>query len=102
MAPLSRGALLAAVMLAAVMLAALGAAQARPAGRRPAGAVSTDSDRVLTRMAAQDSLALWPAWRQRRPLASYLPPATRERVAAPPFTGWGYGPTIPGAGPAFE
>lgn len=97
MAPIPRGALVAVAMLAAV-----GAAQARPAGRRHPGAVSSDTDRVLTRMAARDSLTLWPAWRQRRPLASYLPPATRERVSAPPFTGWGYGSTIPGAWPSFQ
>lgn len=79
------------------MLAALGAAQARPAG-----GVSQDSDRVLMRMAAQDSRTLWPAWRHGRPRSSVFPPATRERVAAPPFTGWGYGTTIPGAWPSFQ
>lgn len=97
MTPLPRCAL-----VAAAMLAAAGAAQARPAARRHPGAVSTDTDRVLTRMAVQDRLTLWPAWQQRRPLASHFPPATRERVAAPPFTGWGYGSTIPGAWPSFQ
>lgn len=96
MAPLSRRA----VALAAAILAASGAVQARPA--RHHHATATDTDRVLTRMAAKDRLTLWPAWEERRPLASHFAPATRERVAAPPFTGWGYGGTIPGAMPSFE
>ncbi|MCJ2012591.1 hypothetical protein [Methylobacterium sp. J-076] len=88
--------------LAAALVAAVGAAQARPSPRHRPGAVSTDSDRVLTRMAARDAETLWPAWRHRRSLAATLPPATREEVAAPPFTGWGYGASIPGAWPSFR
>lgn len=98
MAPPSRRA----VVLAAAILAAPGAVQARPARHHHAGAAATDTDRVLTRMAAKDRLTLWPAWEERRPFASHFAPATRERVAAPPYTGWGYGGTIPGAWPSFE
>jgi len=35
------------------------------------------------------------------PLARMLPPSARERVAAPPLTGWGYGGTVPDAAPGF-
>ncbi len=56
-------------------------------------------------MAARDRLRDWQgwqeSWQQARPLARIFAPATRERVAAPPFTGWGYGGTIPGAPPGF-
>jgi hypothetical protein len=53
-------------------------------------------------MAAQNRLNLWPAWEEERPLASRFSPVTKERVAAPPLTGWGYGSTIPGAWPDFR
>jgi hypothetical protein len=87
--------------LAAALLIVSGAAEARPRHARGHGAASTDSARVLARMAARDRLVLWPAWEERQPLARRLAPATREQVAAPPFTGWGYGATIPGASPGF-
>jgi hypothetical protein len=89
------------LVAAALGLAAAGPAAARPAHHRHPAGSSTDSERTLARMAVRDRLALWPAWEEKRPLASHLPPATRERVAAPPFTGWGYGATIPGAWPGF-
>ncbi|MCJ2085105.1 hypothetical protein MKK88_03740 [Methylobacterium sp. E-005] len=78
-------------------------AEARP-HRRPLGH-ATDTDRTIARMAARDRLRDWQrwqdSWQQPRPLARIFAPATRERVAAPPFTGWGYGGTIPGAAPGF-
>lgn len=89
------------LLLAAALCAACGAAMARPAHHRH-GNPSTDPERTLARMAARDRLDLWPAWEEERPLASRFSPATRERVAAPPFTGWGYGATIPGAWPGFR
>lgn len=52
---------------------------------------------TLVRMAERDRLRGWRSWQRPRPRAGILPPATRERVAAPPFTGWGYGGTIPRA-----
>jgi hypothetical protein len=75
-------------------------AEARPHHRHPLGH-ATDTDRTIARMAARDRLRDWRAWQQPRPLARIFAPATRERVAAPPFTGWGYGGTIPGAPPGF-
>lgn len=96
---------LAILTLTAAMLAS-GPAGARPHPDRHPGpaarpASGSDMDRTLARMAARDRLRDWRAWRETRPLALVLAPATRERVAAPPFTGWGYGGTIPGAGPGF-
>ena len=75
------------------------AAEARLHRRPPGHAM--DTDRTLARMAARDRLRDWRAWQETRPLAQIFAPATRERVAAPPFTGWGYGGTIPGALPGF-
>ncbi len=86
---------------AALVLIAVSAAEARPRHAHRHGAVSADSERVLARMAARDRLTLWPAWKERQPLDRRFAPATREQVAAPPFTGWGYGGTIPGAWPGF-
>lgn len=78
-------------------------AEARPHRHHPRHA--TDTDRTIARMAARDRLRDWQgwqeSWQQPRPLARIFAPATRERVAAPPFTGWGYGGTIPGAPPGF-
>jgi hypothetical protein len=74
-------------------------AEARP-HRRPPGH-ATDTGRTLARMAARDRFRDWQAWQQPRPLDRIFAPATRERVSAPPFTGWGYGGTIPGALPGF-
>lgn len=74
-------------------------AEARGAGTIRRGAAS-DPDRTLTRMAARDR-ARWGRWEHARPLPSTVPPLTRERVAAPPLTGWGYGGTVPGALPGF-
>ena len=67
-------------------------------GRGPARV--SDTDRTLARMAERDR-ARWGRWEASRPLQSYLPPLTRERVAAPPLTGWGYGGTVSGALPGF-
>ncbi len=89
-----------ALLAALLLLAAAGPAAARPRHHRHAGP-ATDSERTLARMALRDRADLWPAWEEERPLASRFAPATRERVAAPPFTGWGYGGTIPGAWPGF-
>lgn len=76
-------------------------AVARPHHRRPLGH-ATDTDRTIARMAARDrQRGDWRVWQEPRPLARTIAPATRERVAAPPFTGWGYGGTIPGAWPGF-
>lgn len=88
-------------LAAALVLVAGGTAEARPRHGHRHGAVSADSERVLARTAARDRLTLWPAWEERQPLARRFSPATREQVAAPPFTGWGYGATIPGAWPGF-
>ena len=84
-------------LAAGLLLATMGPGQARSLHRH--GATATDSERTLARMALRDRHALWPAWEEERPLR--FPPATRELVAAPPFTGWGYGATIPGAWPSF-
>ena len=75
--------------------------QARPHQARPHPRPASDMDATLARMAERDRLAGWRDWQARRPLVRALPPVTRERVAAPPFTGWGYGGTIPGARPGF-
>ena len=108
----------AALLLPAVILLAGVPAEARPQSGRAARATSegagSDLDRTLARRAARDRLETGGIWRARSsgpapgpeqtwrpPGASPVPPATRERVAAPPFTGWGYGGTIPGAGPGF-
>ena len=97
------------LILTALMLAS-GPAGAHPhpgrhhgrhPGRHPGSAAGSDMDRTLARMAAHDRLRGWRAWQEARPLALVFAPATRERVAAPPFTGWGYGGTIPGARPGF-
>jgi hypothetical protein len=88
------------LLLAACVCVACGPATARPAHPRHGAAL--DSERTLAHMADRDSRDLWPDWEERRPLASRFGPATRERVAAPPFTGWGYGATIPGAWPGFR
>lgn len=96
----SRFLLLPILLPAILALPAAGPAQARPAHHRH-GAPGSDPDRTLARMAAHDRLASWPAWEEDPPAARRLPPATREQLPAPPFTGWGYGATIPGAGPGF-
>lgn len=62
---------------------------------------ASDMDLTLRRMANADRVRGWRDWDEHRPLTSYLPPATKQRVSAPPFTGWGYGGTIPGAWPGF-
>ena len=61
----------------------------------------SDMDRTLRIRAEEIRAERWTNWEQHRPLSSYFPPVTRERVAAPPFTGYGYGGTIPGAWPGF-
>ena len=93
----------AALLLPAALLAAC-PARAQPGLERPRPGqhhprASADMDRTLARMAE----AARRDWRVRHapPLPPPLAPATRERVAAPPFTGWGYGGTIPGVGPGF-
>ncbi|MGH1573697.1 hypothetical protein ACRAWG_27420 [Methylobacterium sp. P31] len=91
------------VLILLLMPAAL-PAEARPHPGRPHRTVSgtaSDMDRTLAGMAARDRLRDWRVWEAPRPLAQVFAPATRERVAAPPFTGWGYGGTIPGARPGF-
>ncbi|GJD33163.1 hypothetical protein [Methylobacterium aerolatum] len=88
------------LLAAALLVTAACPAEARPRHPRHAG-TATDSERGLARMALRDRSALWPAWEDGRPPESRLAPATRERVAAPPFTGWGYGGTVPGAWPGF-
>ncbi|MDP4005543.1 hypothetical protein [Methylobacterium sp. NEAU K] len=89
-------------LLPAALLLAGAPAEARPhPGRHHHRTAQSDMDRTLARMAAGDRLLIWRAGPVRRPLALSVPPATRERVAAPPFTGWGYGGTIPGASPGF-
>jgi hypothetical protein len=94
------------LLLTAAMLAS-GPAGARPhPGRHPGPASGSDMDRTLARMAARDRLRGWQEGRQESRQERWLrapvfAPATRERVAAPPFTGWGYGGTIPGASPGF-
>ncbi|MDP4022944.1 hypothetical protein Q8W71_09945 [Methylobacterium sp. NEAU 140] len=99
-APVRAGAALGyAAGLAAGLATVLAAAPAEARPRR--GPAQADSDRVLARMAAHDRLVLWPAWAFARPAVSDLPPATRERLPAPPLTGWGYGGTVPGARPGF-
>lgn len=65
------------------------------------GSRASDMDLTLRRMANADRARGWGDWNEHRPLSSYLPPATKQRVSAPPFTGWGYGGTIPGAWPGF-
>ncbi len=83
-----------------LLLLTLARAEARTLpGRHPRPA--SEMDRTLARMADRDRLRDWRAWQEPRPLARIFAPATRERVAAPPFTGWGYGGTIPGAWPGY-
>ena len=89
---------LAAAVLAGTLLTGT-PAEAR--GHRHRTVDASDIDRTLARMAERDRVRLWPRWEEHRALASYLPPFTRERVAAPPLTGWGYGGTVPGAWPGF-
>lgn len=74
--------------------------QAAPPAGRPHHRAASDMDLTLARMAARDR-PLWRVWQRPRPLARTVAPATRERVAAPPLTGWGYGGTVPGAAPGF-
>ncbi|WCS26813.1 hypothetical protein LOK46_08345 [Methylobacterium sp. NMS14P] len=78
--------------------------QAGPHAGRPHHRAASDTDLTLARMAARDR-PRWRVWQRprplARPLARMLAPATRERVAAPPLTGWGYGGTVPGAAPGF-
>jgi hypothetical protein len=95
------------VTLLSLHLLAAGALPCAPAEARGAGKAhhrrgpaASDTDRTLARMAERDRLR-WGLWEHPRPLPSYLPPLTRERVAAPPLTGWGYGGTVPGALPGF-
>ena len=90
--------ILAALLPAVLLLAA--PAEARRQSGRPHHRALSDMDRTLARRAARDR-PRWRVWQQPRPLARVFAPATRERVAATPFTGWGYGGTIPGAGPGF-
>lgn len=90
------------LILPALMLATAPAEARRDPGRPHHRAASgTDTGRTLARLAARDRHRDWQVWQAPRPLAQYLAPATRERVAAPPFTGWGYGGTIPGAWPGY-
>lgn len=62
---------------------------------------SSDMERTLRRSADADRARGWRDWEEHRPLASYFPPATKQQLSAPPFTGWGYSATIPGAWPGF-
>ncbi|RUP12321.1 MAG: hypothetical protein EKK43_22320 [Methylobacterium sp.] len=95
-APIRAAPILATLLPAALLLAA--PAEARPQAGTPRHRVTSDMDRTLARRAARDR----PDWRVwQRPLVPAFAPATRERVAAPPFTGWGYGGTLPGAWPGF-
>jgi hypothetical protein len=92
------------VLLSVALLPAIPARAGPQAGRahhRTASHPTSDMDRTLARMAARDRSRDWRIWQRPRPLARVFAPATRERVAAPPFTGWGYGGTIPGARPGF-
>ncbi|MDH2312447.1 hypothetical protein [Methylobacterium brachiatum] len=90
-----------AALLPAALLLTPAAAEARPRPREPHHRAAPDMEATLARMAERDRLRGWRSWQRPRPRAGILPPATRERVAAPPFTGWGYGGTIPGARPGF-
>ncbi|SFM03158.1 hypothetical protein [Methylobacterium pseudosasicola] len=92
--------ILATLMPTAVLLA-IAPAEARSLHRKPSHRQMSDMDVTLARRAEGDRLRGWRAWQAPRSFARALPPATRERVAAPPFTGWGYGGTIPGAWPGF-
>ncbi|MCJ2140320.1 hypothetical protein [Methylobacterium sp. E-066] len=89
------------ILMPVALLLAIAPAEARPPHRKPHHRHVSDTEATLARMAEHDRLRGWRAWQTPRPLARALPPATRERVAAPPFTGWGYGGTIPGAWPGF-
>ncbi|MGH1590038.1 hypothetical protein ACRBEV_19020 [Methylobacterium phyllosphaerae] len=91
-------AILAALLPATLLLAV--PAEARPKAGRPHHRTVSDMDGTLARMAAR-ARPHWRVWQPPRPRARVFAPATRERVAAPPFTGWGYGGTIPGAAPGF-
>ena len=88
-----------AALLPAALLLTPAPAEARP--REPQYRAAPDMEATLARMAERDRLRGWRSCQRPRPPAGHLPPATRERVAAPPFTGWGYGGTIPGARPGF-
>ena len=92
-----------ATVIAAAMILAAGPADARARARTAhhRHVAGSDLDRTLARMAERDAVRPWPRREADRPLASYLPPPTRQRLAAPPLTGWGYGETIPGAWPGF-
>ena len=95
-----RGARHAALILP-VALMAVSPAEARPHPGRHHPRTASDMDRTLARMAGDARRRDWRVWQAPRPLAQVVAPATRERVAAPPFTGWGYGGTIPGAWPGL-
>jgi hypothetical protein len=96
-----RGARRAALILPIALLAVspAGARTTHPGRHHPRTA--SDMDRTLARMAGDVRRRDWRVWQAPRPLARVFAPATRERVAAPPFTGWGYGGTIRGAWPGF-
>ncbi|QGY00767.1 hypothetical protein MMSR116_01730 [Methylobacterium mesophilicum SR1.6/6] len=94
-----RGARHAALILPVALLAA-SSVEARPHPGRHHPRAASDMDRTLARMAGE-ARRDWRVWQAPGPLAQVFAPATRERVAAPPFTGWGYGGTIPGAWPGF-
>jgi len=93
--------LILATLMPAALLLAIAPAEARPPQRKPHHRHASDMEATLAHMAEGDRLRNWRAWQVPRPFVRPLPPATRERVAAPPFTGWGYGGTIPGAWPGF-
>jgi hypothetical protein len=84
-----------------IALLAVSPAEARPHPGRHRPRAASDMDRTLARMAGDARRRDWRVWQEPRPLARVFAPATRDRVAAPPFTGWGYGGTIPGAWPGF-
>lgn len=89
----------AALLLPLAVLAA-SPARARPDPGPHHARAASDMDRTLARM-AEAALRDGRARQAPTPRVLVTPPETRERVAAPPFTGWGYGGTIPGAGPGF-
>jgi hypothetical protein len=88
-----------AVLILPILLTGI-PAEARP-HPGPHHRAASDMDRTLARMAGHDRIRDWRVWQAPRALALAFAPATRERFAAPPFTGWGYGGTIPGARPGF-
>lgn len=92
-----------ATAIAAAGILAGGAADARARARtvHHRNVAGSDMDRTLAAMAERDGLRPRPRREEARPPASAVPPPTRQRLAAPPLTGWGYGDTIPGAWPGF-